>query len=81
MDKFTIEKFILVDDILFSEYINLDVDELICFINELSKKGIYGFNNDIILLQNEKYIVKGYKEFIKQQIRKNKINGILDEKK
>jgi len=85
MNKFCVQKhlYLQTSKTHSIEYLYFDHNELTNFINNSCSKWNCILEGDYITNYNEgyKYLIKGYKEFIKQEIRKNRLNDILDDKK
>lgn len=82
MNKFCIEKhtYLLTDKTHSIEYIYLDCDELITFMIMNCNSVHFALHNDMLINYNEgyKYNIKGYKDFLRKEMRNNRLDDILD---
>ncbi len=81
MNKFCVEKHLITDKVHRIEYIYLDYIQLTNFMIMNCSSLDFILHNDILRNYNEgyKYNIKGYREFLKQEIRNNRLDDILDD--
>lgn len=83
MNKFCVEKYtyFLTNKTHSIEYLYFDYNELTNFMIMNCSSLDFILHNDILRNYNEgyKYKIKGYKEFIRKEIRNNRIDDILND--
>ena len=83
MNKFCVEKYtyFLTNKTHSIEYLYFDYNELTNFMIMNCNNTDFAIHNETLINYNEgyKYNIKGYREFLRKEIRNNRLDDILDD--